>query len=92
MSDSSNDRSDHQGNICTPVSNMCLLTTICAAFKDLIFSGTPYWNVLLNELFRFIDARWRCQVDRNIQSEPEKNGDRAYLYHAIHCSGGNIRI
>ena len=42
VSDSSNDRSDNQGHICTPVSNMCLQTTICAAFKDFIFSGTQF--------------------------------------------------
>ena len=26
------------------------------------------------------------------QSEKEKNGETAYLYHAVHCSGENIRF
>ena len=41
-SDSFNDRSAHQGHTCTPVSNMCPQTTICAAFEDLKYSGTLY--------------------------------------------------
>ena len=41
-SDSSYEWSDHQGHICIPVSNMCPQTTICAAFKDFIFSWSPF--------------------------------------------------
>ena len=68
---------------------MCPQTTLCAMFKDLLFSGTPYYNVLIDELFWFLDARWLCQVGRNMLSEAEKSWDRA-VYYTIYCSGGII--
>ena len=62
-------------------------TTICVAFNDTIFSGTPYKNVLPNELFRFLDARWLCQVGRNMSVRSRTKWGQS---RTVSCSGGII--